>query len=137
MGNAQLVAQKMASGMEEVRKYRIAHNDAFYFNWLLRIDQELQNPFKATHANMKGVQIDRSLPLHHLAANLRRVFSGIVAGNVKPEGLEAVRQHGHFEICGEREIMQSLDGLLAAFVQDNRMKLPGSNVYKPCYRIVA
>ena len=115
----------MAQGLEEVRKFRIAHNDAFYFNWLLNIDKELQIPFMPIHENMRNVEIDRALPLHQMAANLRRVFSGIVAGNVKPEGLKAMRQHGHFEIRGEREIMQSLDALLAAFVKDNRMKLPG------------
>jgi len=131
------VAQKMAQGLDVVRKFRIAHNDAFYFNWLLNIDQELQIPFNATHENMRSVQIDRSLPLHELAANLRRVFSGIVAGNVKPDGLEAIRRHGHFEIRGEREVMQSLDALLAAFVKDNRMKLPGGMAYKPCYRVIA
>jgi len=131
------VAQKMAKGLEQVRKFRIARNDAFYFNWLLNIDKELQIPFKASHENMRNVRIDRSLPLHQLAANLRRVFSGIVAGNVKPDGLQAIRRHGHFEICGDREIMQSLDALLAAFVKDNRMKLPGEKVYTPCYRIIA
>jgi hypothetical protein len=97
----------------------------------------LQIPFSATHENMRRVQIDRSLPLHQMAANLRRVFSGIVAGNVKPDGLEAIRRHGHFEIRGEREVMQSLDALLAAFVQGNRMKLPGGMAYKPCYRVIA
>lgn len=137
IGDPVRVAQTLSKGLEEVRKYRIANNDAFYFNWLLNIDRGLQIPFKANHANMRNVQIDRSLPLHELAANLRRVFSGIVAGNVKPEGLEAIRQHGHFEIRGEREVMQSLDALLAAFVKDNRMKLPGSRAYKPCYRVIA
>ena len=131
------VARRMVQGLEDVRKFRIAHNDAFYFNWLLSIDEQLQIPFKPTHENMRNVQIDRSLPLHELAANLRRVFSGIVAGNVKPEGLAAIRRHGHFEICGEREVLQSLDALLTAFVNDNRMKLPGEKVYTPCYRISA
>jgi len=130
-----LVAQKMVRGLEEVRKYRITRNDAFYFNWLLDIDKQLQIPFKATHENMSSVKIDRSLPLHELAANLRRVFSGIVAGNVKPEGLAAIRRHGHFEISGEPEVMRSLDSLLAAFVKDKRMKLPGGGAYEPCYRI--
>lgn len=130
------VAQKMVKGLDDVRKYRIAQNDAFYFNWLLKIDMAYQTPFKATHENMRNVQLDRSLPLFELAANLRRVFSGIVAGNVKPEGLEAIRRHGHFEIHGEPELMQSLDALLAGFVRDNRMKLPGGMTYKPCYRII-
>jgi len=131
------VATRMVQGLDEVRKHRITHNDAFYFNWLLRIDQELQTPFRATHENMRSVQIDRSLPIHQLAANLRRVFSGIVAGNVKPEGLEAIRRRGHFEISGEKYVMKLLDALLAGFVRENRMKLPGGNVYKPCYRVIA
>lgn len=137
IGNPEQVAQKMSLGIENVRKHRIAQNDAFYFNWLLTIPLELQTPFNVSHENMKAVQIDRSLPLHQLAANLRKVFSGIVAGNVKPEGLKAIRKHGNFEICGDSEIMNSLDALLAAFVHDHRMQLPGRSVYKPCYRVIA
>ena len=136
MADPERVAQTISRGLEDVRKYRISRNDAFYFNWLLNIDRCLQIPFEATHENMKGVEIDRSLPVHELAANLRRVFSGIVAGNVKPNGLEAIRKHGHFEITGEREVMQLLDALLTSFVKDNRMKLPGGKAYKPCYRVV-
>ncbi len=85
---------------------------------------------------MAALEIDRGLPLHQLTANLRRVFSGIVAGNVKPDGLRRIREHGLFEIRGEREVMQALDELLASFVRDNRMKLPGGSGYQPCYRIV-
>ena len=71
-----------------------------------------------------------------LAANLRRVFSGIVAGNVKTDGIEAIRQNGLFEIRGDKDIMESLDALLGAFVSDNRMKLPGGKSYTPCYRVI-
>ncbi|MBX2869062.1 MAG: nucleotide 5'-monophosphate nucleosidase PpnN [Acidiferrobacterales bacterium] len=130
------VAKTMKNGLEEVRKYRIQRNDAFYFNWLLKIDQEFQTPFKPSHENMRSTVIDRSLPTHQLAANLRRVFSGIVAGNVKPEGLKAIRQHGLFEITGDSGVMRSLDRLLAAFVRDDRMKLPGHQPYEPCYRVI-
>ena len=77
------------------------------------------------------------MPLHELAANLRCMFSGIVAGNVKPAGLMAIREHGPFEIRGEPVIMSALDEMLASFVADNRMKLPGSKAYTPCYRIVS
>jgi hypothetical protein len=137
IGDPEQVAQKMALGIENVRKHRIAQNDAFYFNWLLTIPLELQTPFNVSHENMKAVQIDRTLPLHELAANLRKVFSGIVAGNVKPEGLKAIRKHGNFEICGDSEIMNSLDALLAAFVHGHRMQIPGRSAYKPCYRVIA
>jgi len=131
------VAQLMNRGLNKVRKYRIKHNDAFYFNWLLKIEQELQIPFQPTHENMLSLELHRDMPLHDLAANLRRMFSGIVAGNVKPEGLRAIREHGPFEIRGEPVIMTALDELLASFVADNRMKLPGSKAYTPCYRIVS
>ena len=59
-----------------------------------------------------------------------------MAGNVKPEGLAQIREHGPFEISGDPEIMASLDSLLKAFVRDNRMKLPGGRAYEPCYRLV-
>ncbi len=48
----------------------------------------------------------------------------------------SVRQHGPFEINGEKEIMQALDDLLASFIEQNRMKLPGTT-YSPCYRVVS
>jgi len=134
--DADEVAQIMNRGLNKVRKYRIKKNDAFYFNWLLKIEQELQIPFKPSHQNMLALELHRDMPLHELAANLRRMFSGIVAGNVKPEGLRAIREHGPFEIRGEPAIMKAVDEVLASFVADNRMKLPGSKAYTPCYRIV-
>nr|XP_061808135.1 pyrimidine/purine nucleotide 5'-monophosphate nucleosidase-like [Nerophis lumbriciformis] len=133
--NPEKVAKTMAQGLDEVRKCRIKRNDAFYFNWLLQIDHAFQMPFHPNHENMSQTRIELDLPKHELAANLRRIFSGIVAGNVKPEGLAAIRRHGLFEITGGQEIMTALDQLLADFVRDNRMKLPGETSYKPCYRV--
>jgi len=134
--NAAEVAQIVSRGMDQVRKYRIRTNDAFYFNWLLHIEQTFQTPFRPTHDNMRGLELHRDQPLHELASNLRRMFSGIVAGNVKPEGLREIREHGPFEIRCEAAIAQSLDALLTAFVGNNRMKLPGGQAYDPCYRLV-
>ena len=31
--------------------------------------------------------------------------------------------------------MDAMDALLKAFVEQHRMKLPGSDPYKPCYRL--
>ena len=129
------VARHMQKGLDDVRKFRISRNDAFYFNWLLQIDQVFQSPFRPTHENMAKTEINPSLPPHLLAANLRKIFSGIVAGNVKPEGLEAIREHGLFRIYGDKTIMNKLDVLLQAFVADGRMKLPGGSAYKPCYQV--
>jgi predicted Rossmann-fold nucleotide-binding protein len=137
IGDPARVAQVMAGGMHQVRKFRVESRDAFYFNRMLEIDPAFQIPFQPTHDNMAALEISRDLPIHDLAANLRRAFSGIVAGNVKPDGLRAIREHGNFEIHGEPAIMRSLDALLASFVADNRMKIPGGSSYKPCYRVVA
>ena len=84
---------------------------------------------------MAALKLHKNQDTHHLAANLRRVFSGIVAGNVKDEGIRAIEQHGKFEINGESEILEPVDQLLKAFVDQQRMKLPGK-VYVPCYTIV-
>ena len=99
------------------------------------IDNSYQAPFAATHENIAGLVLSRELPRHTLASNLRRVFSTIVAGNVKEAGIAAVEAHGPFKIRGEQAIMTALDGLLGRFVAQHRMKLPG-RAYSPCYEIV-
>src|SRR5262249_24977159 len=73
----------MAAGLEKVRAYRLSNQDAFFFNWALHIDHVFQVPFKPTHANMAALNLHREQPRHLFAADLRRAFSGIVAGNVK------------------------------------------------------
>jgi predicted Rossmann-fold nucleotide-binding protein len=130
------VAQKVAKGLDGVRVQRIENNDAFYFNWLLAVEEDFQIPFKANHDNMKNLELSRDMPIHERAANLRRVFSGIVAGNVKPDGIRAIRELGVFQIRGERALMEALDELLGSFVAQNRMRLPGTT-YHPCYEIVS
>ena len=74
-------------------------------------------------------------PAYKLAANLRSTFSCIVAGNVKEDGIRAVEEHGNFQLAGDPEIMRAMDALLNSFVDEGRMKLPGS-AYIPCYEIV-
>ncbi len=130
------VAQTMTSGLIQVRNYRKEYKDAFYFNWLLQIQPEFQQPFDPSHENMAALQLHRDQPKHLLAASLRRAFSGIVAGNVKPETIISVRREGPFEINGEKEIMLALDRLLASFIEQRRMKLPGT-IYSPCYRVIS
>jgi hypothetical protein len=101
----------------------------------LKIDAEFQKPFNPTHENMHGLNLHANQERHLLAANLRRAFSGVVAGNVKDQGIRSILQNGPFEICGDAGIMQQMDALLASFVTHHRMKLPGKK-YTPCYRIV-
>ncbi len=129
------VAQHVQAGIREVREFRKVRDDAYYFNWLLKIDREFQKPFVPSHENMSNLELHKHQDRHLLAANLRRLFSGVVAGNVKDEGIRAIEQFGHFEIRGEPSIMEPMDALLTSFVAQNRMKLPGTT-YSPCYRIV-
>ena len=129
------VAQAMDAGIREVRAYRKTKADAYYFNWLLKVDIEFQRPFMPTHENMRALNLEKNQARHVLAANLRRAFSGVVAGNVKDQGIRAIEQYGSFEIRGDMKIMASMDRLLASFVTQQRMKLPGKT-YIPCYRII-
>lgn len=128
------VARQMSAGLESVESYRREHRDAFHFNWRLRIDDAFQRPFESTHEAMRNLRISPDMPVHDLAANLRRVFSGIVAGNVREDGVQRIREHGPFEITGSAKIMSLLDELLTAFVKQNRMKL--KDRYTPCYRVL-
>lgn len=134
VGEPSEVAREMKKGMVSVRQFRKQYNDAFYFNWLLKIDSAFQEPFAPTHENMANLKLHRDQPPHQLAANLRKAFSGIVAGNVKAEGIRAIEEHGPFELQGDAVVLKPLDELLAAFVDQGRMKLPGSQ-YEPCFRL--
>ena len=129
------VARIMDRGLDEVREFRRQHSDSYSFNWLLHVGEEFQHPFEVTHASMRTLRLHREQPLHNFAADLRRAFSGIVAGNVKEQGVTAIERHGPFELVGDAAVMAMLDELLAGFVAQQRMKLPGAQ-YVPCYRIV-
>jgi predicted Rossmann-fold nucleotide-binding protein len=136
MDDPAAVARTMVQSFVEVRDYRRTNNDSYNFNWLLQVPPTLQLPFEPTHAAMRALDLRRGRPAHELAADLRRAFSGIVAGNVKQQGLQAIAREGPFELRGDAGVMRLLDRLLAAFVAQQRMKLPGSR-YQPCYRLVA
>jgi hypothetical protein len=129
------VAQQVQAGIKAVRDFRKVRDDAYYFNWLLQIDAAFQKPFIPTHENMRNLELHKHQDRHLLAANLRRLFSGVVAGNVKDEGIRAIEEFGNFEIRGQPGILGPMDALLTSFVAQNRMKLPGKT-YVPCYRIV-
>ncbi|MBL1141473.1 MAG: LOG family protein [Proteobacteria bacterium] len=129
------VAKEVKKGIAEVKEFRIEHGDAFYFNWLLKIKREFQFPFIANHDNMRSIELYQDMEPHILAANLRRAFSGIVAGNVKSKGMREIEEHGLFEIHGDENIMGAMDKLLSSFVEQKRMKISAES-YKPCYRIV-
>jgi len=130
------VARRMVAGMEAVREFRRRVSDSYNFNWLLKVRREFQLPFEVSHETMRALNLDRGQPPHELAANLRRAFSGIVTGNVKEYGIQAIEARGPYELRGDAALLAMLDELLAAFVAQKRMRLPGS-LYRPVYRLVA
>lgn len=135
IGDPQKVAQTLKDGLKDVLTYRREIGDAYHFNWSLVIEPDFQHPFEPNHENMANQNISFDQETSQLAANLRRIFSGIVAGNVKASGIKEVRDHGPFDITGDPKIMAMMDKLLQSFVEQQRMKLPGTK-YKPCYRVI-
>ena len=130
------VAAEVTRGLRELRNARAAEDNAYFFNWALDIDLEFQLPFEATHESMRRLELHRDQPAHSLAFNLRRAFSGIVAGNVREAGIARVEKHGPFELRGDAHIIGALGQLLRDFVAERRMRLSEPNAYVPCYRVV-
>ena len=135
IGNPTDTARRIQEGVTDVLEHRRKFKDAYYFNWTLQIEKELQVPFIPTHENMARLSLKKGLPPHILAANLRCAFSGIVAGNVKEQGLRAIKENGPFQITGDPDIIEPLDQLLRTFVAQKRMKI-GSRAYEPCYSVI-
>ncbi|MBD2785687.1 LOG family protein [Xenorhabdus sp. DI] len=130
------VARIMKKAMPDVQDNRRATGDAYSFNWSLKISPDLQSPFIPSHENMANLNLYPNQPPETLASALRRAFSGIVAGNVKEAGIQAIEKQGAFKIHGDADIMRRMDNLLKDFVEQDRMKLPGGSVYQPCYEII-
>ena len=137
LGDPGAVAAEVTSGLKRVRDRRAADDNAYFFNWALDIGVEFQKPFEATHDSMRALRLDRDQPAHSLAFNLRRAFSGIVAGNVREAGIARVEKFGPFELRGDTKIIAALGELLQDFVTERRMRLSDPSAYVPCYRIVA
>lgn len=131
----QKVADFCKAGMEEVTQRRINLSDSFSFNWKLHTDPIFQKHFNANHEDMRNLKLVKDQPLNLLIANLRNAFSGIVAGNVKPEGIAMVKEKGPFEIKGDPDLMTSIDRILENMIKQGRMKLSGED-YSPCYKII-
>lgn len=132
VNDPQEVARTMVAGLEKVRKFRVAMGDAFSFNWSLKVEDAFQHPFVPTRESMSQLPLHNDQSPAELAVVLRQAFSGIVAGNVKAEGIKQIKQHGPFELTGEGDLMKRIDTLLESFVAQHRMKLPGA-AYEPCY----
>jgi hypothetical protein len=135
-GDAAAVAKNLKKRIKKVREYRMDQRESFSYNWGLSIPDDLQQPFHPTHENMAALKLHHRQPVHELAAELRRAFSGIVAGNIKEFGVRAVEEFGPYQLQGEESVVASLGVLLNAFVDQGRMKLdPGD--YTPCFELVS
>lgn len=132
--NPELVGQRMSQGIEAVHRYRRKHSESYAYNWSLLVPEAFQKPFIPSHENMLNLALHRNQSSHTLAAELRCAFSGIVAGNVKAEGIERIRSHGVYQLKGDASMIAALDKLLVSFVEQGRMKLKGE--YKPCYELL-
>ncbi|MGQ8366279.1 nucleotide 5'-monophosphate nucleosidase PpnN [Glaciecola sp. 1036] len=134
VGDAQKVAARLDEIQHDVLVFRKQHGDSFNFNWRLQIPDDFQHPFEPTHESMAALDLSLDQSAGDLAANLRKCFSGIVAGNVKAEGVKQIHAKGPFVLKGDKTLMAHMDKLLTSFVEQGRMKLPGSE-YHPCYRV--
>jgi predicted Rossmann-fold nucleotide-binding protein len=120
----------------KVGAYRKAIGDSYGFNWALKIDSDFQHPFIPNHSTMAELSLSFEQPAHQLAANLRRAFSGIVAGNIKAQSVADIKAKGPYILKGDKRLAPLLDTLLKSFVEQGRMKLPGSE-YTPCFQVTA
>lgn len=135
IGTPDDVARAVKAGIQQVHNYRRESQEAYYYNWHLHIDPDLQEPFDPSHQNMRDLRLSRALPSAELASQLRKAFSGIVAGNVKSYGIEQIKRHGPYQLQGDGEIIAEMDRMLREFVAQRRMKL-GTETYHPCYELV-
>ena len=124
----------MQNSLNQVQQSRKQQEDAYHFNWLLNIEKDFQQPFEPTHTNMNLLNLHKNQAKESLAANLRRAFSGIVAGNVKAEYVDLIKEDGLYQLHGDPTIMKMLDKLLDSFIEQKRMKISGD--YSPCYELI-
>lgn len=130
------VARKMSQAMHEVKMTRYQTGDSYGFNWSLKIPVDFQLPFVPTHENMANLDLHRNQSTLSLIANLRRAFSGIVAGNIKPETQDLIEEKGVFKLQGDVDLLQEIDHVLEDFIVQHRMKLPDGTAYVPCYKLI-
>src|SRR3546814_13041861 len=87
----------MAAGIRKVREYRLDQKDSFYFNWSLDVPLEFQQPFQPTHEAMAALDLHHGRKPPALAADLRRAFPRIVAGNVQYAGNRRIAEFSPFQ----------------------------------------
>jgi predicted Rossmann-fold nucleotide-binding protein len=133
-GNPEQVAQLTRRNLNRVMAHRRQTHESYAFNWGLTIPESMQIPFIPTHESMAALNLDPALPKGELVAQLRCAFSGIVAGNVKADGIRQIEQHGPFQLSGDPALVESMAEVLENFIAARRMKL-SSEDYRPCFEL--
>ncbi len=127
-------AIEMNKGLLEVKASREALINAYYFNRSLHIPPVFQEGFTPSHDINAKLTVQKTHETYLFAAELRRFFSAVVWGNVKPDGVASIEANGPFPVSGDPDIMTEVDNLIRAFGAEGRMRLSGE--YVPVYRIV-
>lgn len=128
------VARQVAEGLKTIYEHRTLIHESYCYNWSLFIPPDLQFPFEVNHQNMAGLNLCQGQAPYKLAANLRRAFSGIVAGNVKEYGIQMVAQKGPFKLHGDQAIINFMGKLMTDFIEQGRILL-SQREYVPCYEL--
>jgi len=128
------VAKEITKGIKEVTTFRTEKQDAYHYNWTLKMDYVFQTPFIPNHTNMTNLNLTKKQKAYKLAAELRKTFSGIVAGNVKNP--ELITTHGPYQITGPKEIINPMQKLLDTYILQGRMKNTAEG-YEACYQLNA
>lgn len=134
LGDALLVAHIVQQQIQATCTYLTQTGGAFYFDWSVYIAKQLQQPFDITQIDTGQIYLEKNQLPAQRAASLCKVFSAIVAGNVKEKVVHHIQQHGPFIIKGENTMLEDLDQLLQMMIRQKRMKWSGDQ-YKPCYHI--
>ncbi|MCY9873828.1 nucleotide 5'-monophosphate nucleosidase PpnN [Vibrio barjaei] len=134
--DAPKVAQILSQSERASINFRSALDDNPAYCWSLHIENDLTQPFKPTHKNVSSVKLSFEQEPYLRASSLRKIFSAIVAGNIKEDGIAEVKKNGPYVIDGDKVILKGIGRLLERFVIEQRMKLPGSE-YVRCYTVKA
>ena len=125
----------MDMGIRKVKEQRIAQKDSFFFNWGIDVPLEFQQPFVPTHERWRGWTCTTGASRMNWRPTCAARSPASSPATSRRTGMRRIEAHGPFEIHGDPDIMQALDALLRAFVEQRRMKISGE--YRPCYRVVS
>ncbi len=133
-GHPDQVAILAKQSVMQIHKQRHMLQQSYEFNWQLTIPVKLQQPFEPQHESMAALSLTHDIAKAELCVNLRAAFSGIVAANVKPEGIAQIEAQGPYQLKADERLAKLLKQLLERFTKDGRMSSL-KNGYIPSFSI--